>query len=304
MRAFTSFRTQVASWLTRGCSVERGEFGLRLVPAGEWSEWHNDFMVSRGLSEVHFNRERGFVSRGDYSFLERVRRPLIGLKIVDHEATDISSLLAHRDGLRSLDLTFVGKLKKPIAFDQFTAMERLSVLVPIPQMERVFLCSRLERLSLSRYAGRLPSDLSANLRSLKSLFLSAVNLVDLTSLRGLSKLEALTITSAKGLCSLDGLEGLSNLLDLTIESSQGLGSLRPIEGLGRIERIWLYNCGQIDTLSPLKQLASLREINLIGNTTVADGDITVLRELPHLETVCLVDRPHYQPAASAVNRKP
>lgn len=177
------------------------------------------------------------------------------------------------------------------------------MLVPVPRAESLFLCTRLERLALSRYSGRFTRELFANLKSLKVLFLSAVQLGDLTPLQELSKLEALTVAAAKGLQSLGGIEAMHRLRSLTIESSRGLGSLQPIGDLVDIKRLWLHNCGPINTLKPLEKLIQLREVTLSGNTKVIDGDLSVLRELPQLKTVCVVDQPHYRPRAEAVNRR-
>lgn len=207
MPKFPLLKTKVASWFEDGCAVESGEFGLRLVPSGLWGARHVSFMADQGLREIHFNRERGFTSNGEYTFLERMERRLIGFKVVDSEARDISSLQAHSEELRSLDLVFVGKLKKALEFDQFIALERLSVLVPVPHMDQIFSCTKLEKLALSRYAGHMSNDMFSNLKSLKHLFLSAMKLKELTPLQGLARLETLTVAASKGLRSLDGLEG-------------------------------------------------------------------------------------------------
>lgn len=95
---------------------------------------------------------------------------------------------------------------------------------------------------------------------------------------------------------------MNRLKSLTIESSRELGSLQPIEALVGMERLWLYNCGRIDSLKPLQNLVQLREVTISGNTRVSDGDLSVLCELPRLETVCVVERKHYQPPASVVDR--
>ena len=294
--------TKFASLKAPGCAVEDGEYGDRLVPAGRWNERHVKFMSAHGLNEIHFNRERGFASDGDYRFLEQVPKDLLGLKIIDHEATNLAPCQTLASTLKSLDLSFVGKFRQPMAFDRFVKLERLRILVPVPGAESLFQCPRLERLALSRYSGKLSRDLFANLRTLKMLFLSSVKLEDFGALRDLLLLEELTVAAAKGLHSLSGIEGMHQLRSLTIESSRRLGSLQPIEGLAGVERLWLYNCGPIDTLKPLEKLTELREITLNGNTRVVDGDLSILNALPHLKTVCVVDRLHYQPRAASVNR--
>lgn len=165
----TSLRAKIASWLELGCAVENGEYGPRLVPTGEWCGRHFEFVVGRELKEIHFNRERGFISSGNYNFLEQLPESLVGIKIVDSEAIDLAPCLAHAKTLRALDLSFVGALKQPLPFERFAELERLSVLVPAPRAESLFLCPRLEKLALSRYSGQLSQALFENLRSLKIL---------------------------------------------------------------------------------------------------------------------------------------
>lgn len=300
--SISSLKTKIASWFDPGCAAEDGEYGGRLVPVGEWCERHFEFMTRRNLKEIHFNRERGFISRGSYSFLEELPESLVGIKIVDSEAVNLAPCLAHGKSLRALDLSFVGDLKQPLPFERFVQLERLRVLVPMPQAENLFLCSRLERLALSRYSGQLSQAQFANLRSLRILFLSTVQLADLAPLQDLVAIEELTVAGAKGLRSLRGIEGMHRLKNLTIESSRDLGSLQPLETLIGMERLWLYNCGRIDSLRPLQNLIQLREVTISGNTRVDDGDLSVLRALPRLQTVCVVERKNYRPRAAAVNR--
>lgn len=298
----SSLKAKIASWLESGCAVENGEYGSRFVPAGEWCKQHFEFVVNHNLKEIHCNRERGFISHGNYSFLEKLQEPLVGIKIVDSEAIFLEPCLIHAKSLRALDLSFVGTLKQPLPFERFVKLERLSVLVPVPRAESLFQCSRLERLALSRYSGQLTQAQFANLKSLKVLFLSAVQLADLVPLQELVALEALTIAGAKGMHSIDGIKGMHQLKSLTIESSRGLGSLQPIDELVGMERLWLYNCGRVDSLKPLQNLIQLREVTISGNTTVVDGDLSVLCKLPQLKTICVAERKHYRPQAAVVNR--
>lgn len=106
INSISSLKAKVASWLEPGCAVEDGEYGPRLVPSGEWSERHVKFMTDHNLKEIHFNRERGFSSNGDYAFLERMAAPLLGMKIVDYEAINLAPCYAHAESLRSLDISF------------------------------------------------------------------------------------------------------------------------------------------------------------------------------------------------------
>ncbi len=123
------------------------------------------------------------------------------MKIVDHRIHRLPLDRTANLTLRSLDLSFLGKPSEALNFDRFEALERVKILVPVPGIESVFRCARLQHLALSRYPGPFASGTFSLLRSLTSLSLNAVRLTDLTPLSSLTALETLSIAGARDLRS-------------------------------------------------------------------------------------------------------
>lgn len=60
----------------------------------------------------------------------------------------------------------------------------------------------------------------------------------------------------------------------------------------------LADLGEIASLRPLAWLTKIEKLFLVESTNVADGDLSPLMELPHLDHVSFLDRPHYSPTSA------
>ncbi|NVD99455.1 leucine-rich repeat domain-containing protein [Massilia sp. BJB1822] len=272
-----------------GLTLEAGEFGLRAVARGAWRAQQGAYCREQGIREAHFNHAKGYLSDGGrYGFLAAWPE-LEGVKILDPDVRSLEFLQA-LPALRSLDLPFTGKLGRGIDLSSITRLERLNLAGRFPGLDSVFACRGLKRLGLGHYPGRLESAAFAALAGLEQLSLSAIILPELDALAGLPALQNLSIAGNRSLVSLDGLSGARRLRHLTLESCPQIGSLVALAGLEELRSLWLYDCGPLESLRPLAACLQLRELNILGNTRIADGDFTVLDHLPQLSTVCIAGR--------------
>ncbi|MBB3120794.1 leucine-rich repeat domain-containing protein [Pseudoduganella violacea] len=280
--------------------LEPGEFGLRAVPKGHWEARQQAYCMERQIHELHFNHAKGYQSTGSYGFLADWPG-LLGLKVLDPLLEDLD-FLAAQPALRALDLSFTGKIRRGIDLQRLPRLERLTLLSRFSGMESLFGCTGLRRLALAHFPGKMTSAMLAPLAGLEELWLSALVLPELDALAGFKALERLSISGDRSLASLAGLAGASALRHLTLESCPQIGSLAALASLSRLETLWLYDCGRLESLQPLSACRQLRELNILGNTSIADGQLGLLRDLPQLQRVCIVAKKHYQPAAADVNR--
>lgn len=280
--------------------LEPGEFGLRAVPKGRWTARQQAYCVERGIHELHFNHAKGYQSTGGYGFLTGLPG-LQGLKVLDPLLVDLD-FLAAQPALRALDLSFTGKIRQGIDLQCLPQLERLTLLSRFRGMESLFGCTGLRRLALAHFPGKMASAMLAPLAGLEELWLSALVLPELDALAAFKALQRLTISGDRSLRSLAGLAGALALRDLKLESCPQIGSLAPLAALSRLETLWLYDCGRLASLQPLSACPHLREINILGNTSIADGQLGLLRDLPRLQSICIVAQKHYQPAAADLNR--
>jgi len=284
-----------------GGILENGEYGPRFIPRGLWSNAHARFICDNSIKELHFNAQLGYADAGGYEFLVDLDVPLVGVKFVDHNAVDLTSIHSHQLTIKSIDVSFSGKLIKAVEFETFPLLERLAILVKIPGMSSIFKCQGLRHLALSSYAGELAEREFSGVPQLKELFLSSVKLQGIEPLMTLTALESLSISSARGFSSLAGIGQLRQLRELKIESCKKLLCFPEIASLYNLRTLWLFDCGEIESISSLTNLPNLRRLDIIGNTVIRDGNLSGLKSLENLKTVCVVNHHHYHPQAREIN---
>jgi Leucine-rich repeat (LRR) protein len=155
-------------------------------------------------------------------------------------------------------------------------------------LESIFRLSQLERLYLDELRiEEFPAQswLSLEVLRIKSSTIKRINLdcPRLTDLR------------------LGGTNGFSNFTDLRLPMLRKLTcaeceDLEALDGLERCEQLQeleLEDCGEIEGLEPLGGLTSLSTIRLLGNTTIRNGDLSMLKRLPGLKRIEIGHRPHY-----------
>jgi hypothetical protein len=155
------------------------------------------------------------------------------------------------------------------------------------------------------------------LQSLRSLSIANYPYVDLAPLANLKHLRRLTVRNNRKLASLNGIQALGELTDLALIDDQALvtleplggspcrlrtlkvqhcrkvTSLEPLRGQIELEELQVTAGGRIDSLAPLTGLATLRAFWFYESTVVADGDLSVLVNLPSLVETAFQDRRHY-----------
>jgi internalin A len=155
-----------------------------------------------------------------------------------------------------------------------------------PGFESVFSCTGLDSLFVF---GPPDADLS-RFPSVRRLELSQGR--KLTSTAGAPRsLEFLGLYQQRALAEL---VDLPPLRVLAIESCKQISCLDAVAGLP-LERLKVADCGEIASLAPLRGLTQLEEFFAWESTRVADGDLSVLLELPRLRAIGMQDRREYRP---------
>lgn len=67
----------------------------------------------------------------------------------------------------------------------------------------------------------------------------------------------------------------------------------PISGLRELKVLEIENCHDIDSVVPIAKCRKLERLQIAGNTTILNGDLSSLTTLPNLRTVLLARRKHY-----------
>jgi hypothetical protein len=194
-------------------------------------------------------------------------------------------------GLKALSLQSYAR--NPLDLRRFQHLERLS-LIWRPGAERLFQATALGSLSITGYP-----------------------FADLAPLHRLTGLQQLTIRNSRKLLTLAGVEALGALTELSLRDDRSLGTLDPLGTAPcRLRKLWVQSCrkltsiepvrgqseleyfdltedGRIDSLAPLAGLQKLRRFLFYESTVIADGDLSVLLQLPSLTETAFADRRHY-----------
>jgi internalin A len=230
---------------------------------------------------------RGVFSGCDVNFLGRLTS-LEGLTVVDWKLKDARPI-ERLTNLRKLRLQ-TPALDAPVDLRRFPELQDLSVDAAefVTALES---CANLEQLFIARLKSEALSSLN-NLRKLKAAEFSEpafhrIGPVDLP------KLESLIFKAARDLEDWGGLEGLPALKKLWLFKTPKLKSLDAFKQLRELDWLLLEDCGRLDSLQPIAQLPRLRQINIIGNTRIMDGQMSALLSAPNLQVVSFPTRPSY-----------
>ena len=267
-------------------TIERGEWGDRVVVHGEWSADIAEQMKRRDIRELYLNHALGFRGK-NLSFLSTLPN-LEWLKVLDWNLEDDSAINTLH-ALRSLDVST--NCKTEINFSRFPRLE-ICGLEWRTKAKSLFTCSTLRKLSLDRYPGRTAADI-ARLTKLESLDILNVPLESVEELSVLPKLTHLGLYNLRKLFSLRGIERLVSLKELEINGCWAIRSIEEVQHLKSLQKLQLCDNRTIESLTPLTSLSQLTSVLFYGSTNVRDGDLSVLTALPRIREVAFQDRKHY-----------
>jgi hypothetical protein len=213
---------------------------------------------------------------------------LVWLKIIDHNIVDIRAVNSLHN-LRGLGVNTY--CRTHIDFSNFPDLEVCS-LEWRPGARSLFQSGSITSLWVNNYSGLDLADFGriTQLRTLRIANAPARSLAGLSPLDALRRLELRNLTKLK---SLSGIESLQALEELAVLYCRNVSSLNEIAALRRLRRLDLLDDGELDSLRPLSALDQLSTLHFYGDTTIVDGDLTAIAELPNLSSVRFGSRSHY-----------
>ncbi len=268
--------------------LEEGKYGKRFVPEGKWTPEMTEYCLSNGIRDVYVNIAFGWPGY-DLAFVKDLP-DLLGLEVLTSRVEDLP-VIEYLTKLRFLSLSLI--ITDRINFSRFPDLEEVRIGWS-PKVRSVFGCTSLRNVLMTNYRSK-EGDLTAfcSLPNLECLWLKVCNITHIGDLSCLTHLRELEIGRATKLVSLDGIEGLRKLQKLEISTSRKFARIDPIGQLENLEQLWLINDGNIETIKPLRNLKKLREFFFYESTNIVEGDLTPLKELPHLTNVPFGGRRHY-----------
>lgn len=258
-----------------------------IVVRGNWSTEVEDYVRKNKVEGLYLNRARGWTGN-DYGFLSGLE----WLKLVSiHSGQKIDLVSVSRlTDLRRLSVTSSGGA--PLDFSGLRKLERC-FLNWWTGARSIFECESLESLSIDKLPAK-ESNGFAQLKNLRDLTIYSQSMKSLESIAHLENLQKLELNRFRNLESLDGIENLKSLRSLNINECSRLSDLSPLTALTNLEHLVVSDWGTIETLAPVRKLKKLRAFSFSGaRTTIADGDLSPLEELPMLSMLMFASRRHY-----------
>jgi hypothetical protein len=247
-----------------------------------------EYCLSNHVRDVYANIAFGWPGY-DLAFVQDIP-DLLSLEVLTSSVEDLP-VIECLPKLRFLSLGWT--ITERIDFSQFPDLEEVR-LGWSPKARSIFGCGSLRRILMTNYRAK-EGDLSvfSSLSNLESIILKVCNIRGIGDLSCLTHLREMEISLARKLTCLDGIETLRRLQKLEIHTCRKFTRIDPIGQLGNLEELLLPNNGEIESIRPLRRLRKLREFLFYGSTNIMDGDLTPLKDLPHLEDVVFAPRRHY-----------
>lgn len=230
------------------------------------------------------------------SFLEEFPN-LLYLEVVDQKRIDTRPL-SSLENLRGL------RLETPGTGIDFGWFPELEVFVGDWHIDNCnqHLNRELRQLRIWHYKPRSAdlSDLSRFTR-LETLHLTQTNISTLSGIESLEDLRYLEIAYAPNLRSLEALTAESGVRELSLKNAKQIESYVPIAAIPYMRRLKISSCAEMPDLKWTRCMQRLDFLSFV-ETTVADGDLSPLLDLPLLEYVGTMDKKRYNYKMDALNK--
>lgn len=260
--------------------------GRCLVLTAPWSDSFKSIIDKENISVLRLSESAGWKD-DDISFINGLT-DLRGIEIYSWRVKDISPL-------RYLNnLEFLGLQCEFTKAPDFSTFNKLKIcqLLWRPKAKTIFSCKNLSLLNIVNYPSEDLKDIKEMSR-LTRLQLSSKKLVSLSGIESLSSLSILDLFECSKLESLSGVDMCQQLEVVEIESCKKVHDVALLGELKNLKDVSLTDCGKLQSLTPLAKCQLLESIMFVGNTSVEDGELTALLDIPTLKKMRFADKRHY-----------
>ena len=251
---------------------------------GSWDNAIHRYMKENQIEALYINWTKGWESN-DYSFLSKLNE-VKELNIITGGG-DLSSI-SEMSNLEDLSISY--------SYDGIIDFSKLKKLKTCfigysKKIDSLFELISLEHLSLNDFKYKNFHRIG-DLTNLKSLTISNSSIDSLDFLRHL-KLEKLDLTICKKLISFEEIGEQYDLKKLIIDGCKKLYDLKFVANLKKLEWLDLSYNKNLKSILPLKDCIQLQELMIVADSTIDDGDLSVLKDLQNLKILMLANRKHY-----------
>jgi hypothetical protein len=270
-------------------------YGNALVLRSRWSSRYLDLITRYRIRVIRLNERLGW-HESDVSFL--VELPGVhGVDILSDKVTDVSPIFRLRK-LKTLSLYCKAKVAGD--FTQLTHLQCVG-LGWRSVFGSVFDLGTLQTINIIGYPEKDLTRWTSN-RQLERLRLESRELETLRGIECFPNIRQLELYRCRNLQSLDEVGSSASIQELRISHCASIRDLSPISCLSELRVLEIEDCHDIDSVVPIAKCRTLQRLQISGNTTILNGDLSSLTTLPDLRTVLLAKRKHYSHSAEELEQ--
>lgn len=257
-----------------------------IIVSGIWSDSITRYVRENNIRALYLNSAHGW-SGVDYGFLAGLNT-IEELHIISAVANNLSSI-EKMVGLVELSITV--STKDEINFQKLSALKKC-YLYWWAGAESILDCKDIEMLYLDGFKIKDLNSLK-KINKIKSLTIANSKIDNIDWLVDFHNLAELELINCKKINSFDSIKNCSLIKKLTISGVRTLKNIEFLSLLPELEILVLSDCSEIDSIAVVSNLNNLKAFSFAGSTSIKDGDLGVLVDLPKLSMLMFQERKHY-----------
>jgi hypothetical protein len=178
-------------------------------------------------------------------------------------------------------LNFLGKTDSEIPFSSLESLWCVYLNYDKKSCKSVFDCKNLEYIFIDNYTGTSSKDFQ-KFEKAKRIGLIKSKVEEFNAIKNMPQLEHIGISYNLKMESIKWLEDNNSLISVALQNCKNIKDWEKIGSLKKIEKLIIENCGELPTLSFLQRLTNIKEIRIIGTTSIKDGKIKEIMKIPQL----------------------
>lgn len=277
-----------------GCYITKTDYTNKkcLVLESPWQDSFESILIEKNIDHIRLSEHSGWHEE-KIDFIKKIPF-LSGIEIYSKKVKDIKPI-AILTGLKylAIDCPY-----KEIDLSCFTELEHL-LLRFRKKTDGIYSLNNLVLINIINFP-EINLEKLSNMPNLSDIKITSKILASLHGAEKILNLSSIDLFSCPNLSTLDNIGKCNNLATLDIENCKNIYNIEPIKNNLFLKRISINNCMDIESLYPLNGFEFLEEIILLGNTNVADGNLSFLCSLPSLKNTIFSDRKNYSIKREAI----
>ena len=238
-----------------------------------------------GLIVVSENLNMKIENIENISILKNIR----ALNLNSYSYKDLSHLSCFKE-LEYLKLH--GNVDKEIPFDTLPLLWCIYLYYNKKNCKLIFQCKDLEYIFIDNYSESSSNDFLA-FEKARRIGLVKCKLTEFNALQNMPQLEHIGIGYNSKMESISWLRDSKSLTSVAFQNCKKIKDWDILGSLTMMERLIIENCGELPSVAFLLHLSNLKEIRIIGSTSVKDGKLKDIMNLPHLKSFFIPVRKEY-----------